>query len=254
MATKRPLSPKRKSGAADSRSASKGPSRPVVIETRKQGVYQNNDKQCKELTTQYGRCKNTVITGTMFCTVHQRKPKQDEDAFFDSTTAKVCDMIWIGSLDTLNDPNALRAAGIKSIVNISGWEPSQKTREMHKKLGIRYHTLTYRDNHGRLQYLGDEPLTDGRKTMEFYAYMDRGVDIMRRLPKGPVLINCFAGINRSASLVAAHLMVNRGFSFAQAEALLQKANAKRKVPVLTNKHFVQALKNYHQHRTARRQT
>ena len=56
--------------------------------------------------------------------------------------------------------------------------------------------------------------------------------------------NCHAGINRSASLIAAHLMSDRGLSFAQAENLLQKANTKRKIPVLTNKHFVHAMKNY----------
>lgn len=211
--------------------------------TRKVGLYQNDEKQCAEITTQYGRCKHNAMTGTMFCKLHQRRPHGHEDDFFDSTFSCVYGNVWIGSLDTTNDPKALKAAGIRNIVNISGWEPKPKTRDMYKRLGINYHTLTHRDRNGRVQFLGDEPI---RNVNNFYWYMDKGVDIMRGL-KGTTLVNCHAGVNRSASLVAAYLMAVHGMSYERAEALLKRANAKRRVPCLTNRYFVAALKRYPEH-------
>ncbi len=218
---------------------------PVV---RKSGVYHNNDNQCMEITNQFGRCKRDVHPGSTFCLLHQRRPQQHEDKFFDSTFACVHDNIWIGSLDTTNDPNALIAAGIKNIVNISGFEPRQKTRDMYRKLGINYRTLTHRDSSGKIQFLGDEPINTREKLNRFYRYMDDGVTIISKLPRGATLVNCFAGINRSASLIAAYLVAAKGMTFAQAEHLLKVANSKRKIEVLTNKSFVEAMKVYANHR------
>lgn len=200
-----------------------------------------------EITKQFGRCKRDIQPGTTFCTLHQRRPQQHEDHFFDSTFACVYDNIWIGSLDTANDPNALQAAGIKNIVNISGWEPRQKTRDMYRRLGINYHTLTHRDSTGHLQFLGDEPINTREKLNKFYHYMDRGVAITNKL-RGPTLVQCHAGVNRSASLIAAFLIAVKGMSFAQAEHYLKLANSKRKIDVLTNKSFVEAMKLYAAHR------
>lgn len=216
---------------------------------RRQGVYLSPTDQCAEITTNRTRCKNTAQQGSMFCSIHQRKPLEHEDEFFDSTFARVDDGIWIGSLDTANDPKALRSAGIKSVVNISGWEPRQKTRDMYRlfygqnKPGIKYYTTTTRDKTGKLRYLGDQPITTSQGLAEFYDYMDRGVEMMRQAPK-PLLCHCHAGINRSASLVAAYLMAERGMTFDQARDLLINANRKRDTPVLTNRHFVNAMKRY----------
>lgn len=180
----------------------------------------------------------------MFCSIHQRRPRAHEDDFFDSTFARVHDNIWIGSLDTLHDPKALKAAGIRHIVNISGWEPNNKTRQMYKNIGVSYQTLTHRDASGKVQFLGDEPV---RNVNNFYWYMDKGVEMAIKGGREPILINCHAGVNRSASLVAAYLMAVRGMTFAQANDVLQAANARRRVPCLTNRYFVAALKNYPQH-------
>jgi hypothetical protein len=182
--------------------------------------------------------------------MHQRRPQQHEDDFFDSTFARVTDGIWIGSLDTANDPKALRAAGIKGIVNISGWEPRQKTRNMYEKWKprpIHYETTSYTDRKGHLRYLGDEPITTRRGLQDFYNFMDRGVELVDRCPK-PCLIHCHAGINRSASLVAAYLIAKQGLSFNRARELLERANQKRRTPVLTNRDFVKAMSHYASHR------
>jgi hypothetical protein len=64
--------------------------------------------------------------------------------------------------------------------------------------------------------------------------------------------NCHAGINRSASLIVAFLMGVKGLSFDKAEHHLRAANTKRKVPVLTNKHFVHHMKNYPRHLAIKR--
>lgn len=245
------MSIRKPSPGRKTRSATKAKTRPQIRPqpaVRRSGVYHNNDNQCMEITKQYGRCKRDVQAHSMFCPLHQRQPQQHEDKFFDSTFACVYDNIWIGSLDTTNDPNALKAAGIKNIVNISGWEPRQKTREMYKRLGINYHTLTTRDQNGQLQFLGDEPLNTREKLARFFRYMDRGVAIMKNLPRGAIITNCHAGINRSASLIAAYLISVKGMSFNQAEHLLRAANRKRKIDVLTNKSFVEALKLYAHHR------
>lgn len=244
----RPNSPSRRHSTVSPSAASTSLKRhivsaPIVTATRKSGVYHNNETQCAEITARFGRCNNAATAGTPFCQTHIRKPQQHEDDFFDSTFAHVYDKVWIGSLDTTNDPKALCAAGIKTIVNISGWEPRPKTRELYKKLGITYNTLTYRDAMGKIKFLGDEPIKNNADLQNFYNYMDRAVEMIKKA-KGPVLDNCHAGINRSASSIAAYLMAVHGMSYSQAEAHLKKANAKRKVPCLTNKHFVAALKQY----------
>jgi hypothetical protein len=214
---------------------------------KRSGVYHSNDNQCSEITSTLGRCQNTVTTGTTFCHLHQRKKLEHEDKIFDSTFAHVAHGIWIGSLDTANDPEALKAAGIKSIVNISGWEPRSKTRAMYKKLGISYHTLTTRDRvTGKLRYLGDEPIGPRLSLGEFYRYMDRGVDMMKNTAK-PILVNCFAGINRSASLVAAYLIAVYKMPFSHARHYLIEANKKRSIDVLTNRDFVSAMSRYGEH-------
>jgi len=210
---------------------------------RRSGVYHSKEDQCSEITTQLGRCKNTATNGTPFCKTHQRRRYTHEERFFDSTFAYVGYGVWIGSLDTIHDPKALQTAGIKGIVNISGWEPREKVKKMYEKLGIKYYTTTTRGSDGRLCYLGDEPIGKGLSLENFYKYMDRGVQMVSSSPK-PVLINCYAGVNRSASLVSAYLIAKKGLTFSESHKLLIEANRKRSIDVLTNKYFVQAMSHY----------
>ena len=240
-ARSRSKSKTKRSGSSSAAKKRRYPSRKV----RRQGVFVSDDGRCAEMTVDRDRCKNPAQAGSKFCWVHERPDHQHEDEFFDSTFARVHpDGLWIGSLDTAHDPHALKSAGIRSIVNISGWEPTPKARDMYRKKGIHYYTLTKRDHNGRQRYLGDEPIGTGRLTLdEFYDYMDRGVQYIDRARK-PVLVNCHAGINRSASLCAAWMMAKRGMPFSQCHQALVNANRKRETPVLTNRYFVKALQKY----------
>lgn len=233
-----------KSSSSSKKTASKSkPSSAHHRTVRRSGVYHSKEDQCSEITNQFGRCKNTAINGTPFCKTHQRRRYNHEERYFDSTFAYVGHGVWIGSLDTIHDPKALQAAGIKGIVNISGWEPREKVKNMYKKLGINYYTTTTRGPDGRLCYLGDEPIGGGLSLENFYKYMDRGVQMVASSPK-PVLINCYAGVNRSASLVSAYLIAKKGLTFSEAHRLLIEANRKRSIDVLTNKYFVRAMSHY----------
>lgn len=213
---------------------------------RASGTYVCPDGRCREITKANGRCKLPCKPGSTFCHLHQRRVRPGEDAHFDSTFAHVYDDIWIGSLDTANDPDALQRAGIRSVVNISGWEPPEKTRQMYARMPrpISYQTTTTRArDSGELRYLGDRPLRTREDVLEFDDYMQRGCKMIADAPR-PCLVHCHAGINRSASLIAAYLMRNLGLSFADALAHLHHANRRRDIDVLTNKSFVRALSRY----------
>lgn len=229
----------------------KQPQKSVVVPSpsvvKRIGVYLNNDSQCAEITKTLGRCKKTIVQGTNFCALHQRRRYQHEGSEFFSTFSHVDKGIWIGSCDTANDPVALKSAGIKSVVNISGWEPKQKTHAMYKSLGISYHTLTSKDRlTGKVRYLGDEPIGKHLSLAEFYQYMDKGVEMIKASAH-PVLVHCYAGINRSASLVSAYLIKAHNIPFQRAKHLLIEANKKRSIEVLTNSDFVKAMEHYSDH-------
>lgn len=173
---------------------------PTAFSVKTTGVYHNNDIRCSEITKDHGRCKNIIVPKTTRCSIHQRRKMPHEDAFFDSTFANVGYGIWIGSVDTANDPTALQTAGIKSVINISGFEPPVHTRKMYQKLGIKYYTLQKSDG----TYLGDEPIGGRLGLGEFYQYMDRGVAMTQQAPK-PALIHCLTEEHQ--------ILTNKGFMF-----------------------------------------
>lgn len=232
-----------KKGASSRSAKTVTKSRTVDPTVRRSGVFVSDESRCREITGTHGRCKNKVAPNSTFCSRHQRRLMQHEDRSFDSTFAYVDKGIWIGSIDTVHDPLALQSAGIKTIVNISGFEPRTEIRNMFRKHGIQYHTLTTRDRHGRLKYLGDERIGGRLSLGEFYNYMDKGVEMIRSSQK-PVLVNCYAGINRSASLVSAYLISQYGMPFSVVRQKLMTANKKRTIPVLTNGDFVKAISRY----------
>ncbi len=253
---------------------------------RTASTYYKNDKyRCAAIVNKgKDRCKRDTQKGGNLCTYHNNiRLKQQEEHLkllkkrggrsaykypvyeydyyldedvepFDSNAAKVASGVWIGSIDSANDVNFLKNNGIKSIVNISGMEPSLKTREMYKKCGTNYYTLSeavkvpYKSHYRVHNYLGDEKFRKGGLTpREFFKYMHKGCKILNSNDcKFPVLINCHAGVNRSGSLIAAYLLTkpNRPYSYERAVELLEKANKKRNLDVLTNNDFRRSLRYF----------
>lgn len=172
---------------------------------------------------------------------------------FDSNASRVVPKIWIGSIDSANDVDFLQQKGLKSIINASGMEPSINSRNMYKKLGVDYYTLSdikkvpHRSHYRVSKYLGDERFSRGGLTpRKFFKYMHQGCQILNNKNfKFPVLINCHAGINRSGSLIAAYLLTKpRPYTYERTVELLEKANKKRGLDVLTNDDFKRALKYF----------
>ncbi len=131
---------------------------------------------------------------------------------FDSCAALVAPKVWIGSIDSANDVNFLKNNGIKCVMNASGMEPSITTREMYRKLGVEYKTLSRveklpnKSYYSVTDYLGDEPFSKkGLTPRQFYKYMQKGCKMLNQSSKGPVLIHCFTEEHQ--------LLTNKGFMF-----------------------------------------
>lgn len=177
----------------------------------------------------------------------------DEIEPFDSNASLVVPNVWIGSIDSAHDADFLRSKGIKSIVNISGMEPTPHAHEMYRKMGVNYNTLSKVELMPNKQiytvtdYLGDEKFQKTTLTpREFFNYMSRGVQILNQPDfQFPVLIHCFAGMNRSAALIAAYLLTKpHPYSYEKTLELLRRANERRGLHVLTNKDFKRSLKYF----------
>lgn len=248
--------------------------------------YANNSDRCSEIVQKGGaRCKRPVQNGGNLCGLHNnlRKKKitehnriiksrggeksrrgkkpiyeydyylDDEIEQFDSNASRVVPRIWIGSIDSANDVNYLSGNGIKSVINISGMEPSLKTRDMYRKLGIDYNTLSeiekvpYKSHYRVSKYLGDEKFSrSGLTPRQFFKFMHKGSKIMNRKNfKFPALVHCHAGMNRSAALIAAYLTTKpRPYSYDRTIELLEKANKRRDLDVLTNNDFRRSLRYF----------
>ena len=172
---------------------------------------------------------------------------------FDSNASHVASKVWIGSIDSANDVDFLSKSGMKSIINASGMEPSVKTRNMYKKMGINYYTLSeikrvpYKSYYRVSHYLGDEKFSrSGLTPRNFFKFMHKGVKMMNHKNfKFPVLINCHAGVNRSASLIASYLLTKRRpYTYEKTVEFLKKANQKRGIHVLTNDDFKRSLRYF----------
>ena len=63
--------------------------------------------------------------------------------------------------------------------------------------------------------------------------------------KAPAILNCHAGMNRSASAICAYLMTKkRPYTYDRSVELLKKANSRRNLDVLTNGDFRRALRYF----------
>jgi hypothetical protein len=132
--------------------------------------------------------------------------------------AKVADGIYFGSLATATSKQCLDASGIGAIINLSGTE-FQSDRPVFNII------------------MDDAAVTP--RTMETYMIkFAQGVDAIGHCQRNgrKVLINCAAGINRSATLIAFYL-IECGWTYDQAFEALAAANRSRGVPLLTNSTF-----------------
>lgn len=139
--------------------------------------------------------------------------------------SKVVDGIYIGSIATACDGVALGAAGIDSIVNLSGMVVSANIFVVDL-------------------VMEDEPITP--KTFPSFVHeFSRGLDaISAARAKGyNVLVNCAAGINRSATLIGLWMIVGQRMTYHDTVDALETANKRRGLPVLTNLSFRDFLLN-----------
>lgn len=139
--------------------------------------------------------------------------------------AKVCEGVYIGSLETAMNQHGLSKYNIGAIVNLSG--------------------LIYRTNVPTLSIQMDD-ITITKQTIELYLEKFKlGCNYIANAHREGrnVLIHCAAGINRSATLIAFYL-ISTGSDYNTAYKMLFQANAKRRVALLTNESFKRLLQKY----------
>jgi len=135
--------------------------------------------------------------------------------------------VYIGSYLSAQNDIALTDMGITGIINMS-----------------------CRDYKTRLVRL-DLNMDDTDINAEIAPYMmnqfSKGIRVLLKR-KGPVLVHCAAGINRSATLIALYL-ISIGWRPDDAVAALEEANKRRGVPLLTNQSFRRLIYAYHRELT-----
>jgi dual specificity phosphatase 12 len=123
---------------------------------------------------------------------------------------KITDAIWIGNYLDAGDRDALRTAGIKSILCLDG---CMNGKEIPPELD-------------RVEVV---ELIDGAgNSPEKFL---RAVRLLKELSTshGPVLVHCHAGQSRSAAVVCKHLMQEKGKTLAEA---MKELTSKRKVSIV----------------------
>jgi protein-tyrosine phosphatase len=133
---------------------------------------------------------------------------------------QITNHVWVGSRATAADPAFLKKNKIKLIVNC--------TKEVPKTSDIPMLRIPVDDAPGDSAKL--------EKNLSLAATAIR--DVTRY--GGNVLIHCYAGMNRSATVCAAYLMTIKGMTAAEARAEIKK----KKPECFTPMNFTTALKNY----------
>lgn len=130
--------------------------------------------------------------------------------------APVAPGVYIGSLRTLADRSAL--VGIDAVVNLSG---------LPHDVGLPQLCL----------FMDDAPVAPHDMDQYIRIFAEGVAEIRARRAMGQtVLVNCAAGINRSATCIAFYL-IGAGWSYDRVYAALVAANDTRGLPVLTNDSF-----------------
>lgn len=199
-------------------------------------VYKDNTTQCAFITTGNSRCKRAKSDKKDYCVFHCKQMEQgpgyggkklppknseikaheydyykDEPDEFDSTAAYVAGGVWIGSIDSIHDPEFLKRHGIKSILNTSGMEPGPRIQEMYKRLGIVYNTISKSEYNPKtkkyrvVKFLSDEPFGYRFTPRDYFKFLNEGVQHIKNSPK-PTIVNCFPENDHQ-------LLTNKGFMF-----------------------------------------
>ncbi len=124
---------------------------------------------------------------------------------------KITDTIWIGNFIDAGDREALRRAGIRSILCLDGCLAGKKADEVGAE---------------RVEVV---QLIDGAGNPP--TVFLRAVRLLKELntQNSPVLVHCHAGQSRSAAVVCKYFMQEEGNTLAQA---MKRITAKRKVSII----------------------
>jgi hypothetical protein len=225
-----------------------------ISTTIKKSPISKKKKSCA-IKTKNGVCKNNIFTvkneNYNKCRLHYlisiNKHKEHPETFEESAAPVINGLLWIGSITASRNTDLLAKHKIKAIVNASGIEPTPILMKDYNKLGLNYHTFTtYKD--GVEKFFIDSPFDkypDFTKS-DFFKYVIQGAKILKneieQKPKKPILINCHAGMNRSAAVICAYLILVAKMPYGKCIKLLQDANKTRGLDVLTNPSFRKALK------------
>ena len=218
--------------------------------TRKKTFHRSpKSNKCVSVTAAGTICRNNMCySSDRYCKIHflqklhnRMIDKEDTIQTMAAPVTKNGD-VWIGSLASAQHRSFLERFGIKSILNVSGIEPLPHTKRMYADLGIKYHTFTEIDPETKEEkFMPDSKFdpsgTDGGFTKsDFFNYAKKAIKFQKNCPK-PVLTHCQAGVNRSGSMIAAYMVCEKDLSFKKTIKLLEAANEKRGIRVLTNSEF-----------------
>ncbi|AGE55597.1 dual specificity protein phosphatase 16 / mitogen-activated protein kinase phosphatase 7 [Acanthocystis turfacea Chlorella virus MN0810.1] len=133
---------------------------------------------------------------------------------------RITNHVWVGSRATAADPVFLKKNDIKFIVNCS--------KDIPKYTDIPMLRVPVNDSAQDAEKMG--------KFLKMAALAIR--DVTRY--NGNVLVHCYAGMNRSATVTAAYLMTIKGLTAQQAIDIIKK----KKPETFTPMNFRPALKSY----------
>lgn len=143
----------------------------------------------------------------------------------------VYDGVYIGSFKATDDFEFLKNEHIVAIFNLSGLYVNETQNHKDLKINI-YNLMDIEDkihNNKELYLLAKK----------IYNTYD---DISKEHKRGHILINCRAGVNRSALTIGTYLKIKYGMDFENIMICLRNANFKRGLWVLHNPSFRELLK------------
>ena len=213
---------------------------------KKQRIAPKRDR-CMDKTANGKDCKNYICYASeKYCKIHflKRLPNRmlDKEDTIRTMASPVTKNVWIGSLASAQHKPFLERYGIRSILNVSGIEPLRHTKRMYGDQGIEYETFTEIDPVTKEEkFMPDSKFDEDFTKADFLRYVTKALRFMKSAPK-PILVNCQAGMNRSAAMIAAYLVCIEGKSFERAVTLLENANKPRGIGALRNIQFKNMIK------------